>query len=214
MSWVSASTSRTRQRMTREGCITRSSASMRRITASSQTWVRQARMMPFALLRRERMLRVLELEDIARDQLALAGAAVAGLARERERDARAQQRFEHRVSGAHRDRLVVAFESDLHGAQGATTMVSNRLGSKQNDLGSRRAQSRHAAGAARLPAAARAAGGVPGLRRERVRLVAGSDRDAAADRRQSRGTPGPPRPCGWPGPLYDGWRGRYARGAR
>src|SRR5207247_2269075 len=34
--------------MTREGCITRSSASMRRITASSQTWVRQARMMPFA----------------------------------------------------------------------------------------------------------------------------------------------------------------------
>src|SRR2546426_11716160 len=90
-----------------------------------------------ALLRRERMLRVLELEDIARDQLALAGAAVAGLARERESDARAQQRFEHRVSGAHRDRLVVAFENDLHGAQGATTIVSNRLGSKQNDLGSR-----------------------------------------------------------------------------
>src|SRR5258708_27367374 len=103
------------------------------------------------------MLRVLELEDIARDQLALAGAAVAGLAREREGDARAQQRFEHGVSGAYRNRLVVAFESDLHGVQRATTMVSNRLGSKQNDLGSRRAQARHAAGAARLPAAARAA---------------------------------------------------------
>ena len=67
-----------------------------------------------ALCRREGMLGMLELEHVAGDQLALAGAAVAGLAGEGERHAGAQQRGEDGVARLDRNRLAMAFQGDLH----------------------------------------------------------------------------------------------------
>src|SRR5262249_47470572 len=75
----------------------------------------------------ERVLGVLELVHVAIEQLALAGAAVSGLARERESDAGTQQRLENRVAGLRGDRLVVAFESDLHAPSGRASMLAPGL---------------------------------------------------------------------------------------
>src|SRR6185503_15183200 len=76
-----------------------------------------------ALGGRERVLGVLELVDVAGNQLALARAAVAGLAGEGKREAGAQERREHRVARLHGDGLVVANEGDLHAAPGEPRMV-------------------------------------------------------------------------------------------
>src|ERR1700741_2915013 len=69
------------------------------------------------------MLGMLELEHLAGEQLALAGTAAAGLARERERQPGAQQRGEQRVALPHRHRLAVALEDDLHGRPGDGTKL-------------------------------------------------------------------------------------------
>jgi hypothetical protein len=57
---------------------------------------------------------MLELEHIAGNKLAFAGAAVTGLAGERKRYAGAQQRSEDGVPRLNWDRLSVAFQGDLH----------------------------------------------------------------------------------------------------
>ena len=76
------------------------------------------------------MGRVREHLDLAGQKLAFAGAAVAGLAGERERQSGAQQRREQRVAGLRRHRPVVAFQGDLH-APRQPTLRSPALGAQQ-----------------------------------------------------------------------------------
>jgi hypothetical protein len=67
------------------------------------------------------MLGILELMHVARNELALASAAVPRLAGEGEGEAGAQQRGEHSVARLHRHRLVMTLEDDLHAAPGEPT---------------------------------------------------------------------------------------------
>src|SRR3954466_9119050 len=80
-----------------------------------------------ALLRRQGVLRMLEFVHVAAEQLAFAGAAVAGLAGERERHAGAQQRLEDRVPGLDGNRLSMALEGDLHALSRRARMLARRL---------------------------------------------------------------------------------------
>src|SRR5260221_14091400 len=80
-----------------------------------------------ALLRRKRMLRMLELVHVAGTELALAGAAVACLAGKGECHPRPQQRLEDGVARLDGNRPVAAFESDLHAPSGRARMLAPRL---------------------------------------------------------------------------------------
>src|SRR5262249_1425130 len=67
------------------------------------------------LWRRKGVLRPLELHHLAAYELALAGAAAAGLAGKRKRHAGAQQRGKDRIAGLDRNAALVALEGYLHG---------------------------------------------------------------------------------------------------
>src|SRR5712672_3084375 len=90
------------------------------------------------LLGRKQVLGVLELNHLAREQLALAGAAIARLAGEGERHPGAQQRGEDGVARRDRYRPLVTLEGDLHALARKATMlaVSGQIVWKPNKIAS------------------------------------------------------------------------------
>jgi hypothetical protein len=76
---------------------------------------------------------VREFHYFSRQQLALAGAAGAGLAGKRKLHARPQERRKDGFSGLRRHRLGASLQDDLHAVAAANTMVSGCLGPKQNE---------------------------------------------------------------------------------
>ena len=91
--------SATRQRITREGCTTKSSASSRRTTTSLHICDRQASTMPRPRSSADRACSEYSSSMISPGhELAFAGAAIAGLATVGKADAVGQQRVEHGVA--------------------------------------------------------------------------------------------------------------------
>ena len=211
MSCVRSSSSSTRQRMTREGCSTSSSASMRRTTASSHTWVRQASTMPLA--RSSGASACSECSSSSTSPETSSHLQVPQLPAWQENgkgtparssEARMVSPASTGTGSAWPSRVICMRDPK------EITMVSDCLGPKQNEP-RRCAAPRGPARAARLSPAPCAAGGVPRLRHQRRRGFARPRRHPVPGRGESGRNAKPARARRPPGSLDHGGGGRHAR---